>query len=177
MGRDASRVERGERVVGGVDGELTEQRRLAIIRELKEEHPGVDIESTLAGALAGPASEDRPSVPVWEYPDYVAAHPEVSLEDLVEARFPITYPTGERGVGSIAEYLHRIPGRTPVYLVEPVDVIELFRLEHEAGMLDWDPETRGLRMLRPARTSPEVYETWRKTLRRWSDSDQPSGST
>ncbi len=60
---------------------------MKIFRELNEAahqagFPNFDAEGLAAGHLAGPASTDRPSVPVWEYLVYVATHPEVSIEEI-----------------------------------------------------------------------------------------------
>lgn len=97
------------------------------------------------------------------------------MEDLVAVRFPIIFHTGERGVSSIAEYLSEIPGRTPTYLVEAVDIITLHRLQHEAGLIEWDPQTRGIRWIRPLQSVPEVMQAWRKTLRPWPGTPASSG--
>lgn len=50
---------------------MTEDQRLEIVRDLQEDHPDLDWENLLAGSLAGPASTDRPDMPVWEYRSFV----------------------------------------------------------------------------------------------------------
>lgn len=44
---------------------MPEVERLAILARIEKERPGMS--SLVAGTLAGPATPDRPNVPVWEY--------------------------------------------------------------------------------------------------------------
>jgi len=65
-------------IVMGTGEPLSEEHRQQIINQIRADaekagFPDYDVESRLAGDLAGPASEDRPGVPVWHYFDYVAA--------------------------------------------------------------------------------------------------------
>jgi acetyl esterase/lipase len=63
------------------------------VRELREEHPHLDLENLLSGALAGPASPDRPDVAVWDSLDFVETHPSTSLSQLlapIAASRPVT---------------------------------------------------------------------------------------
>ena len=95
------------------EDEMTEEERLERVRILIESAPeGVDIESLLGGSLAGPVSPDRPDVPPWEYPEYAASHPGVTLEELARVRFPVriestgyTFPSSIHGFAK--------PGVTP----------------------------------------------------------------
>ena len=121
----------------------TEDDRRERVRMLVESAPdGVDIESLLAGSLAGPESPDRPDVPVWEYVEYAATHPDVTLQDLGQVRFPIrnarldtTFPT------SIDELLKPGNGPAAVHRTRR-DIIDLFAVMHAAGLLRWDAATR-----------------------------------
>jgi hypothetical protein len=154
-----------------MSGELSEERRLEIIRGLQDDarrdgFPDVDIESLVAGHLAGPASTDRPPVPVWEYLDYVEAHPGLSIEELAKVRFPILFHGGGSTVTSIAE--HTAPGPVPpTFVVTAEDVVRLFALMHEVGAMQWNAETRTIEELRPRDSyAPAIYEKWSSQLRR-----------
>jgi hypothetical protein len=81
---------------------LDEQKRLAIARSILEAHPAHDLDNSLAGALAGPASPDRPNLPVWDYLDFVAVHPSTSLAELTAVRFPVLLYEGESSVTSVS---------------------------------------------------------------------------
>ncbi len=64
--------------------ELSEERRLEIMRGLKDRFPRRNIEDLLGGHLAGPASPDRPPVPVWDYLHYIGSSPDTRLRTWFE---------------------------------------------------------------------------------------------
>ncbi len=118
-----------------------EDQQAELARKLKASHPEADIDSLVAGSLAGPASPDRPPVPAWEYLNYLASHPELSINDLSRTRFPVALQAGTTMVTSIAELI--APGPVPVtYQVTAEDVVRLYQLMHEAGVMRWNPQTR-----------------------------------
>lgn len=124
------------------DSNMSEDERRETVRMLVESAPdGVDIESTLAGSLAGQESTDRPDVPMWEYVEYAATHPDVMLHDLGAVRFPIRNERGDTTVTSIDEL--RRPGLAPA-AVHPTrrDIVDLYAVMHAAGLLRWDAATR-----------------------------------
>jgi len=154
-----------------VSDELTEERRLKMLQELNEAarhagFPDFDAERLAAGNLAGPASRDRPPVPVWEYLDYVAHHPEVSIDEISQIRFPISFYGGESMVTSIAE--HTAPGPVPpTFAVTAEDIVRLFALMHDAGAMQWNVETRTIEEVEPRATyAPAIFEEWRSQLKR-----------
>ena len=125
------------------DDDMTEEERLEAIRTLKETVPvGVDIESRLGGSLAGPVTPDRPDVPPWEYPEYAAAHPEVTFDELAHVRFPIRLePTGHVMPTSIHEgaTLGASVGFAPMpYL----DQIDSYAVMHALGVFRWEVSER-----------------------------------
>jgi hypothetical protein len=122
---------------------MTEDERLERVRILKASVPeGVDTENLLGGSLVGPVSPDRPDVPPWEYPEYAASHPEVTLEELARMRFPIRLQTtGYTFPSSIHEFAK--PGVTP----DPVptallDAVDFFLEMRAAGVWRWDADDR-----------------------------------
>jgi hypothetical protein len=152
-----------------VSDELSGERRLKLLRELNEAarqagFPNFDAEGLAAGHLAGPASTDRPPVPVWEYLDYVAKHPEVSIDEISQIRFPISFHGGGSTVTSIAE--HTAPGPVPpTFSLTAEDIVRLFALMHDAGAMQWNAETRTIEELKPrASYAPAIYEKWRSQL-------------
>jgi hypothetical protein len=154
--------------------ELSEERRLEIIRGLQDAarrdgFPDIDIDSLVAGDLAGPASTDRPPVPVWEYLDYAVEHPGVSIEELSKVRFPILFHCEGSMVTSIAE--HTAPGPVPPRLVVTADdVVRLYALMHEAGAMQWNAETRTIEEVKPRYSyAPAIYEKWASQLERPSE--------
>lgn len=149
-----------------MDDELSEAQRQEILRTLRQEQPDVDIDGLVAGKLAGPASGDRPPVPVWEYLDYPGEHPELSLEWIVQVRFPIDFFGGGSTVTSIAEHL--APGPHPArFVLDAGDIVRLYRLRHEAGALRWNAETRTHEETMPQSAYVKaVYATWAAELER-----------
>lgn len=148
---------------------LDEEKRLAIVRGILEDHPEQDIANSLGGALLGPASPDRPSLPVWEYLDFVAANPTVPLSELTAVRFPVLFFEGESSVTSIDEdlrpppsHLEQVPKSTVVIGAEAL--IRLYVAEYEAGLVEWDPRSRGVRYLVPVTARRPVLKEWFATL-------------
>jgi hypothetical protein len=146
--------------------ELAEEQRREKLRAIQAAAPpDVDIEALAAGSLAGPASPDRPPVPVWEYLDYQAAHPELSMDALAQIRFPIElHGGGVRMVTSLAELTLAGP-RRPTYQVRPEDLIRLYQLIHESGGMIWNAPTRTHQEVKPpASYVQQVAEIWRGEL-------------
>jgi hypothetical protein len=151
--------------------QLLEERRRDQLRAIQAAAPpDVDIESLAAGSLAGQASPDRPPVPVWEYLDYQAAHPEFSIEAISRIRFPVElHGGGARMVTSIAEFTAPGP-RSPTYTVNPEDIVRLYRLIFEAGAMIWNPQTRTHEEIRPSASyARQVAEAWRRELEARND--------
>jgi hypothetical protein len=122
------------------------------------------IEALAAGVLAGPASPDRPPVPVWQYLDHLASHPDVTLDDLEQVRFPTVLYSGETTVNSIAELTAPGP-TTPTYAITADDIVRLYQLKYEAGALRWNPGTRTHEEIKPADSySGTVFPAWRTEL-------------
>lgn len=150
--------------------ETSDEHRLQIFRELNEAAhqagvPDFDAESLAAGHLAGPASTDRPPVPVWEYIDYAATHPEVTIDEISQTRFPISFHGGGSTVTSIAEYMAPGPVQSAV-AVTVEDVVRLYALMHAAGAMQWDPQSRTIEELKPrASYAPAIYEKWQSQLK------------
>jgi hypothetical protein len=149
-----------ENVGEEVSGEVPEDW-LARLRAI---HPEVDVAALAGGSMAGLPSTDRPEVPVWEYLEYVAERPKLTLDALAEMRFPIALHAGTTMVTSIAEMLAPGP-HPPTYQTGPEDVVQLYRFMHEAGALVWNPVTRTHEeVLPPASYRGPVYEKWRRYL-------------
>ena len=148
---------------------LDEDERRAVVRAILEEHPGHDVANSLSGALLGPATADRPNLPVWEYLDFVAAHPSVPLSALTAVRFPVLYFEGESSVSSIDEdlrpppsHLKHVPKMTVVLDAEAL--VRRYVMEHDAGLVEWDPRSRGIRYLVPVGARRSVLQEWFATL-------------
>jgi hypothetical protein len=126
---------------------------------------GVDVERLLAGSLAGPESADRPDVPVWEYVDYAAAHPDVTLADLGAVRFPIRSARGGTFPTSLDELLKPGPAPAAVELTRG-DIVELYAAMHAAGLLRWDAATRTIVQVDapPSRDVAAVHAAWRARI-------------
>ena len=149
-----------------MSGGLSDEFRLEIRRRFQEAHPEADVEGMMGGSLAEPASADRPPVPVWEYLDYQAAHPEISVEQIERIRFPIALYGGETMVTSIFEMTHMIGPPQPSYDFTVVNVVRHYRILHEHGAMSWNASTRTLEETLP-RTEywDAVSEQWRGELK------------
>jgi hypothetical protein len=147
------------------DSSLSEDERRERVRMLVESAPdGVDIERLLAGSLAGPESADRPDVPVWEYVEYAATHPDVTLDDLGEVRFPIRNARGDTVPTSIDELLKPGPGPAAVHPTRR-DIVDLYAAMHAAGLLRWDAATRTIvRVDAPSSDVAAVAAAWRDQI-------------
>jgi len=125
------------------EDDVTEDERLERVRILKASAPdGVDIEGLLGGSLAGPVNPDRPNVPPWEYPEYAAAHPGVTWEELARVRFPVRLQTtGYTFPSSIHELAKPgvTPDSVPTTLLDAVDFLLEMRA---AGAWRWDAADR-----------------------------------
>lgn len=142
---------------------MPEEQRLAILRSLEAEHPGAA--ALAAGELAGPATPDRPNVPIWEYENYAEQHPDVNVDDLVTVRFPVIFHGGnDFTIDSAAEYLRTdpVPPPTPMTLGE---VIDLWRHLHAAGVVAWDSDRRAVEHCRPFDDYEIAVAAWRVKFR------------
>jgi len=148
------------------DSSMTEGERRERVRMLVESAPdGVDIESLLAGSLAGPESTDRPDVPMWEYVEYAATHPGVTLHDLGAVRFPIRNARGDTTFPTSIDELLK-PGNVPVGLARTRrDIVDLFAVMHAAGLLGWDAATRTIVQVdAPSSDVAALHAAWRDRI-------------
>ncbi|MHB1235073.1 MAG: hypothetical protein ACYCZK_05305 [Microbacteriaceae bacterium] len=145
----------------------TEDQWREKIRALKEAHPEAKaaVDGLAAGILAGPVSADRPPVPVWEYLDYLTAHPRLSQEDLSQIRFPIMSYGGVLTITSIAE-LTATPGLvSPTFKVTPEDVVRLYGLMYALGVMRWNPDSKvHEEVVSPTVYAKGLYEKWASGL-------------
>ena len=137
---------------------MPEQKRLAILDRLERTRPGL---SKLAGGqLAGRATPDRPNVPIWDYLTFAAAHPEISIDELAQIRFPLVYFGGEDfTIESAADDLkpRPIPSRKPLTLETVVDMwVALFT----GGIVRWNSDLRAVEMIQPMSDYARVLREW-----------------
>jgi hypothetical protein len=150
----------------GAEPEQTDAEVEGLVRELRNDRPDLDWDNLLMGRLAGPASPDRPPVPIWEYLSYAGSHPEVPLSALTAARFPVRYFEGSTSVTSIDEELKPFPSSykgtppKPRFPQTPQTVISRYTALHEAGVLAWDPIERGVSFLATMGTYRAVLLAW-----------------
>lgn len=149
---------------------MPEDERFAILESLEAHRPG---SSTLAaGTLAGPATPNRPNVPVWEYATYVAGHPEVGIDDLVAVRFPVIFYGGEAfTIDSAAEYLRKDPVPPPTSMSLD-SVIDMWRHLHAAGVVVWDDSRRAVEHRQPFDAYKAAVAEWGA---RWRAREQTGG--
>lgn len=154
------------------DPNLSVEDREALQRDLLEDRPGLDLDNLLMGELAGPASPDRPDLPVWEYRSHVRSRPDVSLADLTRVRFPVRFFEGPADVTSVDEELKpfprsfRGPVPEPVYVIDAEAILRRYEMEHDAGLQEWDHDARGIVRLQPLAARRPVIEAWVRTLER-----------
>jgi len=147
-----------------------ERDRLEVVKGIVEQHPQVDLANSLSGALAGPASPDRPDVPVWNYLELAQSDPSVSLAQLSAVRFPVLFFEGESSVDSVDEHLRPPPSHLKVQpppmrvVIDAPAVIRRFAMERDAGLVEWDPRSRGVRYLVPVAERTPVLQAWFETL-------------
>jgi len=159
----AVRAVMGEDSVMDIEG-MPEEERLAVLASLEALHPGLS--KTASGTLAGPATRDRPNVPIWDYEQYGQEHLEVKLEDLVAVRFPVIFYGGEDfTIDSAAERLRKDPV-APAVPVTLASVLDLWKQLHAAGVVAWDHDRRAVEHVRPQ----QVYDA---VLARWGTDLQP----
>jgi hypothetical protein len=154
----------GEKRTANMGEEFSEEQRAERLGILRAAHPEIDIEALAGGTLAGPASPDRPPVPVWDYLDYLTAHPELSVDEMSHIRFPIALYGGTTMVTSIAELTAPGPA-VPTYAPAADDIVQLYRLMYQAGALRWNPQSRTHEEIKPrAAYVKSVYDKWRALL-------------
>lgn len=152
--------------VGQPEPEQSDQEIADLVRRMKADRPDLDWDNLLMGRLAGPMTDDRPAAPIWEYPALAEAAPAVSMKDLTAARFPVRFVEGDWTVTSIDEELKPFPrslkGPRPTPRVENSveSVIRKYRFLHDAGVIAWDPEARGLAYLQPIAVYRDALKAW-----------------
>lgn len=147
--------------------EFTEEERLRALEKVKKQFPERDIEGFVVGRLAGPASPDRPNVPIWEYPAFLSEHPELSMNDLLHVRFPEIFEDGFNSVSSLRDHLGRTSDSDRIDPLSPEDIIRLYRLNFEAGALRWNSETRSVEHTERMRTHQRtVLNKWMSEMHR-----------
>lgn len=152
------------------DPVVSDEERAALARELLNDRPDADLENLLMGELAGPASTDRPDLPVWEYGSYVSNHPAVALSDLTRVRFPVLFFEGTPTVTSIDEELKPFPrnykGAIPGlrYVVDATAILRRYEMAYEAGLHEWDHNARGIVRLHPIESWRALTQAWVQTL-------------
>jgi hypothetical protein len=148
-----------------------ERERLEIVRDILRQHPEHDIANSLGGALAGPASPERPDVPVWDYLRFIESHPSTPLSELTAIRFPVLHFEGVSSVASIDEWLRPPPSHLKtaprsIFVIDAESLIRRYAMEHDAGLVEWDPRSRGIRYLAPFAALRPVMQAWFETLAR-----------
>jgi hypothetical protein len=135
---------------------MPETERLAKLGELERERPGL----AAGGVLAGRATPDRPNVPIWDYLQFAADHPEVTLDELTAVRFPVIFFDGEDfTIDSAGESLRTDPVRPPV--PETLEsVIDRWKALHAAGVVQWNSDKRAVEMIRPMNEYTRVLRDW-----------------
>jgi hypothetical protein len=141
---------------------MDEDERLAILEKLDGDHPGRELSSRAAGRLAGPATKDRPDVPIWNYLGYLASHPDADTAELIAIRFPVIFFGGnESTIESAEEFL--LEG--PVAATNPPtfeSVVGMWQYLHAAAVVRWNSELRAVEHIQP-------FERYRKALREWRE--------
>jgi hypothetical protein len=149
------------------DAEVQDQ-----VRGLRADRPELDWDNLLMGRLAGPPSPSRPNVPVWDYLTFANDNPAVLLGDLTAVRFPVRYFEGPWDVTSIDEWLKPFPSSyqgtppKPRFAMTAETVISRYAALHEAGLIQWDPEQRGIVYLQPLSSQRKALQAWAQTLDR-----------
>jgi hypothetical protein len=152
--------------------ERSDEEIVELVREMKSDRPDLDWDNLLMGRLAGPATDDRPDFPIWDYPAAMNADPTVTLERLAAARFPVQYFGGGWSVTSIDEELKPAPASfkdrlpAPRFHLDADAVIRRYRALRDAGVVVWDPHSRGLVYVEP----PEVYQP---IMKAWAEDETP----
>lgn len=137
---------------------MPEDERLSILARLDAERPGSS--SQAAGTLAGRATSNRPNVAIWDYQRYVDNHADVSMQDLIEVRFPVVFFDGDGfTIDSAAEYLRTDPVPPPP-IPTVSEVIDMWSVLHAAGVVRWDAERRAVEHVKP-------LEEYRTVLLQW----------
>ena len=137
---------------------MPEAKRLAILERLERDRPGLS--KLTAGVLAGPATPDRPDVPIWEYLRFADTHPEVSIDELARIRFPLVFFGGEEStVQAAAEELE--PHPAPTRWLQTIEtVVEQWSALFTAGVVRWNSELRAVEMILPMTEYRRVLTEW-----------------
>jgi hypothetical protein len=137
---------------------MPEAGRLAKLEELERQRPG--LAKLAGGVLAGRATPDRPDVPIWDYLQFAADHPEVTLDALSTVRFPVIFFEGEDfTIDSVVESLRTDPFPPPV--PKTLDsVIDRWNTLHAAGVVEWNSDKRAVEMIRPMSEYKRVLGEW-----------------
>ena len=137
---------------------MPEEKRLAILDRLERTRSGLS--NLAAGVLAGKATPDRPDVPIWDYLRFAATHPEISIDDLAQIRFPVVFfGVEEFTIESAADLLepHPIPPRRPWTLET---VIDMWTAIFAGGIVRWNSELRAVEMIQPMSEYKRVLREW-----------------
>jgi hypothetical protein len=154
----------------GPEPERTDAEVAELVKRMREDRPDLDWDNLLTGKLAGPATPDRPDVPVWDYVTFAEHHPEVRLSDLTAVRFPVRYFEGSSSVTSVDEELRPFPSSSrgtppqPRFPQRPHTVIDRYRALHDAEVITWDPDQRGVIYLKPTGSYRAVLNAWANSL-------------
>jgi hypothetical protein len=154
----------------GPEPERTDAELAELAERMKKDRPHLDWDNLLTGKLAGPATPGRPDVPVWDYITFVDNHPEVRLSDLTAVRFPVQYFKGSSSVTSVDEELRPFPSSLrgsppqPRFPRTPHSVIDRYRALHDAEVITWDPDQRGVIYVKPTGSYRAVLYAWANSL-------------
>jgi hypothetical protein len=146
--------------------ERSDEEIVELVDRMKAERPGLDWDNLLMGRLAGPVDEDRPDFPIWEYPAAMNTDPSLTLGSLAAARFPVRYFGGGWSVTSIDEELKPAPTsykgrlRPSRFRLDAGAVIRRYRGLHDAGVIAWDAESRGLVYVEPPEAYQPIMKAW-----------------
>ncbi|WIB65755.1 hypothetical protein [Curtobacterium sp. MCBD17_040] len=136
---------------------MPEDERLTILAQLEANRPGSAAKA--GGTLAGPATPDRPDIPVWDYQRHVDEHPDVDIADLIAVRFPVVLYGGEDfTITSVADHLN-----LPVRPSQPWTLateLDMWNHLHTAGIVRWNSERRAVEHIRP-------QDDYRAALHEW----------
>jgi len=148
------------------DHEPNDDQVKAALRQIAADFPSADLPNLVAGRLAGPASPNRPNVPVWDYLTLAEDSNGPDLEVLTAMRFPVRFIEGVVSVTSIDEELRPFPTSFRGAIPKPrIDmdarkVIDRYRFLHGSGVVEWDPDERGIVYTQPISAFRATLEEW-----------------
>ena len=144
---------------------MDEIERRAILEKLDRDHPGRHLSSLAGGSLAGRATRDRPDVPIWDYPDYLKAHPEVDPAELNAIRYPVIFFGAEEStIDSLVEHVS-VDSTQPGFLDMSESVVALWRHLYDSGIVQWNSDLRAVEHVQPLEAYGEAVRQWTRMLR------------